>query len=261
MNRRSVLRGALLGGALILSAHAQHALAVPSVPDACPGPQGFQTSAVLDVVQAASGRFDYGFRVCNTSTLGEQQPAPLLRDWELPFFGSGSGTTIDLNASGITDIATPANWSWSIETIGTPNEATGWEGTAEWQTAGNPMKVFFDAFFGSAANNPYNSVTHVLHFYTDCFFEGPCAPIFPNASLEGFGFTADFDSTNAPYQASWLNLPVQTGDPQFPLGGQPANPVLLQALANVPEPGTVALLGLALGIGMTPVAARRRVPR
>lgn len=244
-----------LFGALAAAGYSGSAFAVPSVPNNCPGvPEGFQTSQVLDAVEGAGPTFDYGFRVCNTSFFDQEQ-GDLIRDWELPFFGSGSGQNIVENLSNITNIETPEGWTWSIEAIdGVGNAATGWEGVADWQTPGNDMKDFFDAFFGGEANNPYNTVTHVLHFYTDCGeFGDPC--IFPGGSLEGFGFTAGFDSTNAPYQASWDDFTIRTGDPQFPLGVQPTNPIIARALANIPEPGTLAMLGLGLG---AMAAARRR---
>lgn len=253
-----------LFSALAAFGYAGSAFAVPSVADNCNPQQGSQTSQVLDAVEdLANGRYEYGFRVCNTSAFGIDQRPELIRDWELPWFTNPAGD----NLSDIQNIMTPEGWDWTIEEIGVSNFVTGWDGVAEWQTPGDPFYEFFNDFFGGEANNPYNDVTHVLHFFTCSDFEGEfggefCGEfggnfIFPGQSLEGFGFDSSFDSTNAPYQASWLQLPVRTGDPQFPLGGQPLNPIIQAALPtpnDIPEPGSLAMLGLGLGA----LAARRK---
>lgn len=251
----------------------------------CPPVQSgnFQTSAVPSRVTLLPGddplsdqddSFLYEFRVCNTSDDSTENVRQVIRDWELPFFGTALDGT---DASKITNVTAPEGWTFSIEEIGVENEATGWEGVAEWQRDGDPWKVFFDTLFEGAANNPYNTVTHVLHFYTGSCergFEGGlfCGGGNPIPAGEGLGealgaidtnpfrtafqFTSPFGTFNAPYQASWQDLPVQTGDPDFPLAGQ-ANDVIETACANtsdncdrattVPEPGSLALLAAGLG--------------
>lgn len=261
MKRTLHVSVAALFGALGLSATA---FATPS-PSDCPSQGGSQTSAVPSTVtDIGGGNFLYEFLVCNTS---EQQFDPqserpiqnVIRDWELPFFG----TTLDgTDASKITNVTVPEGWNFGIEEIGVVNEATGWDGVAAWQEDGDPWKDFFDGLFGSAANNPYNDVTHVLHFYTgfcEGGFEGGCFGgnfIFEGNSLGDFAFESPFGSFNAPYQASWLELPVRTGDPDFPLAG-PTNDIIETACAatndncgrttTVPEPGSLMLLGAGLG--------------
>lgn len=97
----------------------------------------------------------------------------------------------------------------------------------------------------------------MLHWYSECWVTGGdeqnCEwelqdAIFAGFSLDGFGFDAIYDETAAPYQASWAELPVQTGDPAFPLGGLPASPQ-----ATTPElilaPAPLALMALG-GLGL-----------
>lgn len=225
-------------------------------------PGGFQTSAVpSQVTDLGTGNFLYEFVVCNTSDITRENPRQVIRDWELPFFGNAADGT---DASEIENISTPEGWSFTVEEINVENADTGWSGVAEWQQAGDPWREFFDDLFGGEANNPYNDVTHVLHFYTgfceggfeggfDCFGGNT---IREGDGLGGFSFESPFGTFNAPYQASWDDLPVRTGDPDFPMAG-PTNQVIEDACAatnndcgrasTVPEPGSLALLGLGLG--------------
>ena len=220
-------------------------------------PGASQESAVLSNTIDTGGGYSYNFTVCNRSdpTLGrndEQGFADLIRDWELPW---------DPNAN-IANIRVPFGCDWEIETRGQPNPTTGWEGVIEWPDPNDP---FYDPRF---ANH-----TQVLHFYTgcgggfttaatlisdanpnpsDCDFL-PNAWIFPNSELSGFGFDAPFNATNAPYQASWVELPVNTGDPDFPTTGVPLTRGFFAT--PVPEPSTIALMAL----GLLVVAKRTRL--
>jgi len=222
-----------------------------------------RASRVSDVVtDNGNGTWTYQYTVRNTSTFGGNDlTEPVIVDWELPWFGDAGIL--------MSSITSPFNWSFSIETIGVANPSTGWEGAASWQDPNDP--------FYAGAGSPFTGVTQVLHWYNECwagrqiatltissFAVSSCEGQFDNAifmdsnGLGGFGFTAEYDATAAPYQASWANLPVRSGDPSFPLGGIPASPNATGQ--NVPIPGILALLGsgfLALGMGR---GMRRRNP-
>lgn len=249
LNFRTEASAVVLLGALGLLGAPGTASAVPM---ACPeqnvSPGPIQTSAVTDAVtDLGGGSWGYEFRVCNTSAFsGDSDEGRLIRDWELPFFGT------DLfgdNEAGIADIVTPEGWSFTLEAIGVPDFGTGWDGVAEWQDPGDP---FFDPLFADH--------THVLHFFTDCFEDEFffCEPISPGDGLDGFGFTAGFSPTGAPYQASWIDAPAATGDPAFPLGGFPASPSLLPPPTDMPEPGTLALIATGALLGGAMRGRKRR---
>ena len=238
--------GALFGALGMVSQSAAAAVGVSPVFGACPAQTGFlagRTSAVLSHVQQPVTDFIYNFKVCNTSAPGNDdgQAIFLLRDWELPYDPAG----------GIANFTTPSGWGAAIETIGTPNDQTGWDG--ENPTWFNPTDPFYDP--------RYLGLTQVIHFYT-CGF-GSCYgsdanvfgdPLFPGQELAGFGFTSPFGETNAPYQASWIDLRPRSGDPAFPNPGGPNTPGLLN---NVPEPGGFALFAVALGAMMAARGRRR----
>jgi hypothetical protein len=217
---------------------------------------GWTRSSTVDdsVTNNNNGTWTYNYQVNNTSQLnGGQDREPFVVDWELPWFGD----------AGITNIVSPTRWAYSIETIGTPNAATGWEGVAAWQ---NPSDPFY-----AGASSPFTTVTQVLHWYSTCWTNraqptsaitplitiecefGLQDAIAPGGSLAGFGFDAEFAPTGAPYQASWSFLPVRTGDPAFPLGGIPNSPSITPLA--VPEPSDLALLGAGLLVAL---AGRRR---
>lgn len=220
------------------------------------------------VINNQDGTWDYRYTVKNTSKVsqtGADLDQPIIVDWELPWFGD----------AGITNITSPFNWDWSIETVGVANSATGWEGVARWQDPNDP-------FYAGAAS-PFTNVQTVLHWYNVCWVQArfetaslsaPTAittcefqfdnAIFPEADgdggeLDGFGFTAEFDQVPAPYQASWAFQPVRTGDPAFPLGGFPNSPAVTGNDTPVPEPAPLLLLGLA-GV-IAAVTARRQRQR
>lgn len=222
---------------------AQAVTVAPSF-DACPGSPQLpgRSSAVLSDVMTGTPN-TYNFKVCNTSDGGEGEVTFLLRDWELPYDPQGQ----------IDNIFTPTGWGHSIEAIGAPNDATGWDGAApDWL---DPLDHFFDP--------RYVGLTQVIHFYT-CGDEQTCygaegdvfgPTLAPGDSLAGFSFTSPFDATNAPYQASWVVLPPRSGDPAFPLiGGAPNTPGLRN---GVPEPGGLALFALGLGAAMAARARRQ----
>lgn len=194
-----------------------------------------------------NGTWTYAYTVRNSSLLTESGPdsRPILVDWELPWFG-------DAGIS-LASIRSPRNWTFSIETIGSPNGSTGWGGVADWQ---NPTDPFYEG-----AGSPYTTGTQVLHWYNVCWVQNQAQArvtlaavadscegsldnaVFPEESLDGFGFDADFSPTSAPYQASWAFLPVRTGDPAFPLGAFPNSPAVQGN--RVDEPAVPALLLLA----------------
>lgn len=260
---------AVSGAALLLgsiSAHAGVSETSCGLPIAFGNPQA---SAVLsNTLEPATtgGLYSYNFTVCNLSDPGffnEENEGRVrgdaIRDWELPWDP----------AANVTDIMVPDGWSWSIETRNVLNEASGWEGDIEWQDIDDP---FYDPRF---ANHD-----QALHFYTGCTdFEQPtaqatssvtvsgpnldCRSDLENAwilpvgegpdSLDGFSFNALAGPTNAPYQASWAMLPVNTGDPDNPdgrdsgAGAYTANFLAASAAAApIPEPSSVALMSLAL---------------
>lgn len=238
---RAEVSAIALFGALGLAAGTSEAAAVFG---SCPGTTfgDERTSAVLDSVSGGPGSWQYDYLVCNTSDF-YNQPISLLRDWELPFDGVGSGQTITSNAAGITNIVVPEGWDWGIEKRGVINVSTGWDGIINWQ---NPTDPFYNPLY---ADHEY-----VLHFYTTCFEgEGCFNAIDEGSSLDGFGFQSPIGPAPAPYQASWFEQPPRTGDPAFPLQGGIPDTFRTQ---QIPEPGSLGLL--FGGLGALLVAANRR---
>ena len=221
---------------------------------------GWERSSHVEdnVIDNTDGTWSYDFTVFNDSVFDSYGTfdEPFIIDWELPFFGD----------MGITDIVQPGDWFANIETIGVANPATGWDGVAAWQTPGDPWKAIFDGIYGSAAANPFNDPDgQVLHWYTDalpCGGGGPSLAaittgcIGPGESLAGFGFDAEYEPGQAPYQASWFFQPVQTGDPAFPAAGLPNS----QSMNPIPLPGAAILFSFGLA-GLAGVARRKRSRR
>ena len=176
---------------------------------------------------SVTGNWNYAYTLQNDSyesSSGTTNGQPIIVDWELPWF---SDEGIAPNT-----ITSPTGWASAIETIGTPDPSTGWDGLVAWQ--------------GSTA-------TKVLHWYD--VGQSPAYAIYPVgnlggsvSSLSGFGFTSSYANHGAPYETSWLSLPHYPGDPNVPLG-EPGTPEALETV--VPEPSTFLLFGAGLiGVGL-----------
>ncbi len=193
-----------------------------------------------DVIDNGGGSWTYKFVVHNDEM---DEFGRIIMDWELPYFDD----------MGINNIQSPAGWRYAIETIGQPNQATGWQGVAVWQSPGDPWKTIFDGLYGSEAVNPFNSHSKVLHWYCIGIDVYDCSGILPGQSQAGFSFESGFAEGQAPYQASWDNSQVQTGDPAFPDGA-------IISLPNSPSINSVPLPGawLLLITGVTGLSLARR---
>jgi hypothetical protein len=149
-------------------------------------------------------------------------------EWSMPYFSD----------SNITNIFAPNRWFSSIETIGTANAATFFDGESPtWIDPADPF------YFG--AGSPFNGVTQILRWYTfDICGDGCIGLIDPGQSLGGFGFESTYGATAAPYDAGWVEERRRSGDPDFPIVGTPASPLTLGADNQVPVPSAWFLLAL-----------------
>lgn len=203
-------------------------------------------SQVTDsVTDNLDGTWTYEFTVHNDSRGWDYliddgadlvETEPYIIDWELPYFSD----------SGITSVQSPDGWEWSIEDIGTPDGL--WGGVADWQDPADPF------YFG--ATSPFTTGTQVLHWYTSSD-SVPGTMIEIGESLGGFSFVASYGPGSAPYQASWFQLPVRTGDPAFPFGGVPASPMARGPVVPLPTSAAIGLAGLGLGAVLRLLRRRR----
>lgn len=209
-----------IAGALMLAGYGHTAQAFTTIPTTC----NYCSHVTDSVTNHNDGTWTYDFTVHNdTSSVNYGSDDGIVSqnivDWELPYFAD----------AGINNIYSPSGWTYAIETIGTPNNSSGWDGVAAWQTPGDPM------YKGPAS--PFTTATQVLHWYID-----DASSIEPQASLGGFGFDSAYGSIAAPYQASWDDTVIRTGDPAFPNASFniPASP------SAVPLPAPLLLFMSAL---------------
>jgi len=183
------------------------------------------THTVDTVTSLAGGNWQYQYQLFNDSTtsVGNITPSPggiteNLTSWDLPWF--------TLGGIALTSITSPTGWDFSLETVGIANAATGWGGAWDIYATLTP---------------PFDTVTQVLHWYDAT----GTAAITAQSSLSGFGYTAAYGPTYAPYQAAIAifnyldtNTIVVTADPAYP-----NSPYVF---ATVPEPGVLVLLLVGL---------------
>lgn len=273
---RGLASATVLLGALGISGQAS-ALVVDVPTDA-----GSLVHTTIDDGAGAGGNDIFNYEVENTTPAYGGNLGALIVDWEMPWVGDPP----------ISEIQSPFGWDYAIEDIGTPNPERGWGGIAGWQETGDPWNDYLlDVVAGGGADavfaQAFLDATQVLHWYiTPDFFNadncsaGPVTSndavddcswgwfggegglsfaIEPDSSLDGFSFEAPASTpVDAPYQASWFELPVITGDPPFP--GAPGNLFFpssaLPAVSSVPEPSALGLLGG--GLAAFGVSALRR---
>ncbi len=190
------------------------------------------THTVDTVIPLTGGSWQYQYQLFNDSNTSvgflPNGVTENLISWDLPWFSLGGIS--------LASITSPTGWSYSIETVGAPNLATGWAGI--W---GDGAYVF---------SPPFDTITQVLHWYD----ASGTAAVQYQSSLSGFGYTALYAPTYAPYQAAveiaqiniFSNTTLVTADPVYP-----NSPYVF---GTVPEPGVMALLL----VGLTSLAFVRR---
>jgi len=205
-----------------------------------PGP-GY-SSRVDATITPSGAQFMYAFEVFNTSGGGGEVGTaqffgtPVIMDWELPLF---SLSDLDVNS-----IVSPLGWQHEIVSPHTAPPSF-WNYVAADDPLLDPGQGGDPNLYGP---NPhvFENPPFVLHWFTD---DPETYGIFPGNSLGGFGFLSDFSPLNAPYLASWVDLPPRGGDPPIPGSafGTPNSPA--RQIAQQPEPSTI-LLAAMCGLGL-----------
>ena len=137
------------------------------------------SSVTDDVTDNGDGTWLYEFTVHNDSRPATNvdpmedwvDGRPVIYDWELPYFPDAE----------ISDVMSPDYWAAVVETIGSPNGGTGWQGVASWQDPSDP--------FYAGPTSPFTTADKVLHWYNNGFGEVPNL-IEPGEWLSGFEFTS-----------------------------------------------------------------------
>jgi len=268
------------------------ALAAPAAQAgvAAPPPTERASSVDTDIIDIGGGeeRFDYTLNNDSPFDPYGGGAIPLIVDWELPWFVDGGIDEGSILSPGGWDHAietvgeaNPETGWGGIADWQTPGDPF-YNFLNDLDADGNPI----DNGLTEAQETAFLEADQVLHwFIAPDFFDAsgcsgpvasgiadadcgwgwdgtPLASIRPSgalggpSSLGGFGFEAPASTAlAAPFQASWFDLPVQTGDPPFP--GEPAGfraPTSGLPSQPVPAPTTLALAGL----GLAGLAWRRR---
>jgi hypothetical protein len=213
------------------------------------GPPPYSSRVDAAITLQPSGQFLYSFTVVNTSGFSAAQTGfftPVIMDWELPFFSLS-----DFDTSSITS---PAGWGYEIVTPYNADPSF-WNYNAATDPLLDPNQGGDPNLYGP---NPevFNEPPYILHWVTD---DPSQYGIFPGNSLSGFSFLSSYGPFNAPYLASWVDLPPRGGDPPTPEENAFSTPLSPARFAaqRFPEPGTLLLIGAgAAGL----LLLRRRRP-
>lgn len=194
----------------------------------------FYSSRVDATVTLEGSQYRYSFEVFNTTVGAAQfQGIPVIMDWELPLFSLD-----DIIPSSITSPE-----GWRHELVAHPMPPSFWNYRADEDPLLDPGQGGDPNLYGP---NPhvFENPPYVLHWFTE---EPEQYGIYPEESLSGFGFLSNYLPFNAPYLASWVDLPPRGGDPPIPGNafGTPLSPARLGAQQFlIPEPSSAALLVL-----------------